>query len=311
MLRRFTTVSGMMKMKLLLVAILMIILPAMEVIGVGPAPPGQPDAWLTTTGRAGLNLNGKMFTLSSNNGGVTFYPPSYHFPTPYQTRRHKDRALMTTAATTRAPTAVSPTTGVSVCLRYMTDYMYQTFPLFTVSPKKSTLKLQGSADIFTLSYQDHNSVGLEPIVYSWPDIKQDIWTSVCLTVDTSKGVVQLFNGAYMSVRKVLPSQYVWAGEPVIDFPGFDGQLTDVHVWDYPLNYKEVFYYITKGYYGSYNGSVISWSYISYSNRGRAVMEDSYDMQAKQPIREAEQERGLKEEKLRFFSVEEEKRQHLF
>lgn len=52
-----------------------------------------------------------MFTLSSNNGGVTFYPPSYHFPTPYQTRRHKDRAPMTTAATTRAPTAVSPTTG--------------------------------------------------------------------------------------------------------------------------------------------------------------------------------------------------------
>lgn len=41
------------------------------------------------------------------------------------------------------------------------------------------------------------------------------------------------------------------------------------------------------------------------------MEDSYDMQAKQPIREAEQERGLKEEKLRFFSVEEEKRQQLF
>lgn len=97
-------------------------------------------------------------------------------------------------------------TGVSVCLRYMTDYMYQTFPLFTVSPKKSTLKLQGSADVFTLSYQDHNSVGLEPIVYSWPDIKQDIWTSVCLTVDTSKSVVQMFSGGYMSPRKVMPYQ---------------------------------------------------------------------------------------------------------
>lgn len=51
MLRRFTAVSGMMKTKLFLVAILMIILPAMAVIGDEPTPPGQPDAWLTTTGR--------------------------------------------------------------------------------------------------------------------------------------------------------------------------------------------------------------------------------------------------------------------
>lgn len=40
------------------------------------------------------------------------------------------------------------------------------------------------------------------------------------------------------------------------------------------------------------------------------MEDSYDIQAKQPIGKAEQERGLKEEKLRIFSVEEEKTQEL-
>lgn len=44
-------------------------------------------------------------------------------------------------------------------------------------------------------------------------------------------------------------QYQWSGEPVITFSGFDGQLTDVQVWDYPLRYKEVLYYMSHGYYG--------------------------------------------------------------
>ena len=44
-------------------------------------------------------------------------------------------------------------------------------------------------------------------------------------------------------------QYVWSGEPVIEFPGFDGQLTDVQMWDYPLSYREVFKYMNNGVYG--------------------------------------------------------------
>ena len=44
-------------------------------------------------------------------------------------------------------------------------------------------------------------------------------------------------------------QYVWSGEPVIEFKGFDGQVTDVQMWDYPLSYREVFKYMTSGVYG--------------------------------------------------------------
>lgn len=36
---------------------------------------------------------------------------------------------------------------------------------------------------------------------------------------------------------------------MIDFSGFDGQLTDVQMWDYPVSYREVFSYMTKGLYG--------------------------------------------------------------
>ena len=44
-------------------------------------------------------------------------------------------------------------------------------------------------------------------------------------------------------------QYVWSGEPVIQFEGFDGQVTDIQMWDYPLSYREVFKYMTNGVYG--------------------------------------------------------------
>ncbi|XP_004548858.2 jeltraxin [Maylandia zebra] len=302
-----------MKMKLLFVLSLMVFMPTM----VEPAPTEERPTWPRTTGSSEINLDGRMFTLSRNYGGVIFYHPNYHFQTPYPTRSYKVGAPNTTkhpnttttitttkhpkTTTTKATTTQSPTRSVSVCLRYMTDAVQPTFPLFTLSPDTSSLSLQRSFDTFMLSYYDSFSVDLQPIVHLWPDIKQDIWTSVCLTVDTSKSVVQMFSGGYMSPRKVMPYQYVWSGEPVISFPGFDGQLTDVQVWDYPLRYKDIFYYMSRSYYGSYSGSVISWSYIRYDNRGRAVLEDNFDMRAK-----VEQESRRKEKKMRFFSVEENK-----
>ena len=44
-------------------------------------------------------------------------------------------------------------------------------------------------------------------------------------------------------------QYVWSGEPVIEFSGFEGQVTDVQVWDYPLRYREILNYMSSCVYG--------------------------------------------------------------
>lgn len=38
-------------------------------------------------------------------------------------------------------------------------------------------------------------------------------------------------------------QYIPSDRPVIQFSGFDGQVTDVQMWDYPLSYREVFAYM--------------------------------------------------------------------
>ncbi|XP_062419936.1 uncharacterized protein LOC119229487 isoform X2 [Pungitius pungitius] len=242
-------------------------------------------AWPTTrqtTESPGLNLNGKMLTLS-NYGGVSFSLPHYHPPIATSSRPYHTTSRpyhTSTGAWTTAPV----TGGVSVCLRYLAD---SASLLFTLSPSRSPLTFFGSDSVYWMSFPrySYNPLDLRPKIPFWANPAPDIWTRVCFTVDSGLQVAQVFSGSNFSIRKMLPAEvnYVWSGEPVIDFPGFDGQLTDVQVWDYPLSYKEVFNYMMGGIYLPYRGSALSWSYISYSPRGRTLLEDNYELQARRPI----------------------------
>ncbi|KAK2861663.1 hypothetical protein Q5P01_001196 [Channa striata] len=228
----------------------------------------------TTTASPGLNLKGKMFTLSLRGGDISFSSPYFTPPN------------MSPITTHTPETTASSRNGVSVCVRYITDYLQTTSPsLFTLSPSNSPLCLKVS-DVTKYSLNPlyvYNYLFLKPNVRFWPNVKSDFWTSVCLTVDTGRNVAQMFQGPNMSIRKQLPFQYVWSGEPVITFSGFDGQVTDVQVWDYPLHYGEIYNYMAYGAYGSYQGSVLSWSNVKYSIRGNTLLEDAYGWQDKQPI----------------------------
>ncbi|XP_031700036.1 uncharacterized protein LOC116381764 [Anarrhichthys ocellatus] len=174
--------------------------------------------------------------------------------------------------------------GVSVCLRYLAESVSS---LFTLSPS-SRVPLQfdvGGAGSYVLTFTRYRyySLYFQPNIKFWPNIGPDIWNRVCFTLDSMKNVAQVFSGSNISIRKMLPLQYVWSGEPVMDFSGFDGQLTDIQIWDYPLSYREVFNYMTSGVYAPYQGSALSWSYISYSPRGQTLLEDTFELQGRQPI----------------------------
>nr|XP_046240881.1 uncharacterized serine-rich protein C215.13-like [Scatophagus argus] len=320
------------------------------------------SAWTTTAPSFRANLNGKMFTLSSNGGGISFYPayfnPSSTTIPRYTTRSIPTARLSTTQFTTTArlsttrftptttsttksthtttsttrftptttsttrftPTTTSttksahtttrftPTTtsttkstptyppwtsappvrGVSVCLRFLTDYQQSSSPtIFTLSPSsRNPLKMAVSVSgVYVLSFDryEYNRLYLQPNKLFWTHIEPEIWTTVCLTVDSMKNVAQVFSGPRISIRKMLPSEYAWSGEPVIYFPGFDGQVTDVQVWDYPISYREIYNYMTTSVYRPDVGSVLTWSSISYSPRGRTLLEDIYERQAKRLV----------------------------
>ncbi|XP_044066321.1 uncharacterized protein LOC122882705 [Siniperca chuatsi] len=350
-----------MKMKLLYVPMVMAVMSALVVTNSG-LKTTKSTPWTRTTGPYGLNLNGKMFTLSLNRGEISFFPPNFspsspswtsrsytttyapwttttsrhrttttypswttttphttttsrrrttttYAPWTTTTRRHRTTTTPHTTTTSRRRTTTTyapwtttpkrttttphtttphPTRGVSVCLRYLIDQQTSSNSIFTLSPSSTPLKL-GANNVgwYTLyfgSYSYYN-LDLHPDIRFWSNIGPDIWNRVCLTVDTVKNVAQVFRDSSISIRKMLPAnvQYVWSGEPVIDFSGFDGQVTDVQVWDYPLRYKEIFNYMTSGFYLPYCGSVLTWSSINYSPRGNTLLEDAYEWHARQPI----------------------------
>ncbi|KAE8298779.1 hypothetical protein D5F01_LYC03284 [Larimichthys crocea] len=263
-----------------------------------------------TTGPRGLNLDGKMFNLSS--GGVCFYPPSFSPTSPpscstppdptheYTQHPTTNTNLHTSAKAERnnqTPVHVN-TAGVSVCVRYLVKDEPKAINLttFTLSPSGSPLKLEYSAPgRYTLHIGGRNIWGFgynyanllfKPHISCLSYVRPDIWTRLCLTVDTVKNVAQVSSGSKISFRKILPNWYVWSGQPVIDFPGFDGQVTDVQIWNYRIGYKETYNYMT-GVFGPNRGSVLTWSSISFfSPRGNVPMEDVYKQQKKHPTRSA-------------------------
>ncbi|XP_010755091.3 uncharacterized protein LOC104940234 [Larimichthys crocea] len=222
-------------------------------------------------------------------------------PTFSRTSTTRPTTRPTTRSTTYPPwttypqwTTVLPTRGVSVCLRYLTDYVQDsTSVIFTLSPTTTPLRLMSrSGVLYGLSFNSYSypNLFLQPNIRLCPNIGMDIWTRLCLTVDTAKNVAQVFSGSNMSVRKILPFSYVWSGQPLIDFSGFDGQVTDVQIWDYPLSYRQIYNYMVT-VYGPRRGSVLTWSSISYSPRGNVIMEDVYEQQAKQSIKSGRRGRG--------------------
>ncbi|CAB1422050.1 unnamed protein product [Pleuronectes platessa] len=318
-----------MKMKLLFVPFVMVM---MSVPGVTTFIRTTSTTWTTGAPHSAVNLNGKMFTLSSKGGGITFYPSSYtpntrrtittHNATTtiHKTTTTTPKTTTTTPKTTTPKTTTTPrttpfsTTGLSVCLRYLTDY-YTTRnpPLLKLFPSSSDPVTLGTSSgvLYSLSsWLYYKPQTFQPSIQFWPGgFSPDIWTRVCVTVDSAKNVGQVFSGSNMSIRKILPYQLPQGNDPVIYVPGFDGQLTDVQMWDYPLSYREIIQYMRPSTYRPSRGSVLTWSDISYSLGGNALLEDTYQMLEQQPISKRGRGRGLRGEKKsrRVFKVEESKK----
>ncbi|CAB1422049.1 unnamed protein product [Pleuronectes platessa] len=270
-----------------------------------------------------------MFTLSSNGGGITFYPSSYT-PNSPRTKTTTTRRTITTitpkttttipktTTTTRRTTTTTPKTTTTT--RRTTTTTPKTHTPKTTTPKTTTTTPRTTPFSTTglsvcLRYlTDYSTTGNPPLLKLFPSgsdsvLSPDIWTRVCVTVDGVKKVGQVFSGSNMSIRKILPYQLPQGNDPVIYVPGFDGQLTDVQMWDYPLSYREIIQYMRPSTYRTSRGSVLTWSDISYSLGGNALLEDTYQTLEQQPISKRGRGRGLRGEKKSrmVFKVEESKK----
>ena len=96
-----------------------------------------------------------------------------------------------------------------MCVRYLTDFDERQNPtLFTLSPSSRTaLRLTATSNgWYTLAWDrfSYYKLSLRSNNRFWSNIGPELWTRVCLTVDTIKNVAQVFSGSTMSIRKMLP-----------------------------------------------------------------------------------------------------------
>ncbi|CAK6960846.1 uncharacterized protein LOC128355351 [Scomber scombrus] len=180
-----------------------------------------PDQFLPTTPYPRPYTTRPYRTTRYTTTPPTLYPTTTHYPRPYRTTRYP---YWTTAPTT---------TGVSVCVRYLTDFEQAQYPtLFTLSPASRTaLRLAvRPTGWYTLSWDrfSYYRLNIKSDNRFWSNIGPELWTRVCLTVDTIKNVAQVFSGSTMSIRKMLPIKY--------------------------------------------HGSVLTWSNIGYNLRGNTLLE---------------------------------------
>lgn len=169
-----------------------------------------------------------------------------------------------------------------VCLRFFTE---DTVSLSLGSMSMQFYDMQSSLQI---SYYSTLSFRSDRLL--WLSVREPRpWTSACMVLDGKKGVAQVFRGGALSARKMLPDRYRWSIGGALCVSGFEGQLTDVQVWDYPLSYRTIRDYMSNARFPS--GTILTWSQISFSPGGQILLEDSYDNMEYGPITEPDEAPG--------------------
>uniref|UniRef100_A0A8C6TG26 Pentraxin (PTX) domain-containing protein n=1 Tax=Neogobius melanostomus TaxID=47308 RepID=A0A8C6TG26_9GOBI len=222
----------------------------------------KPTTTTTTKPRTTTTTKPTTTTTTKPRTTTTTKPPS--------TTTTTTKSTTTTWHTT---TSAPVTGGVSVCLRFLADS--SSINLFTLALESDdALVLSFSNPWYTLSWNRYYryQVSLNPTVPLWSPVRTQLWTSVCVVLDSLKNVVQVFQDGSMSIRKIPQARMVWSGEPVLKVSGFDGQVTDLEVWDSPLENTEIFRFMQN--YGS-SGTVLTWSNIAYTPNGNVLIEDTY------------------------------------
>ncbi|KAG9269417.1 C-reactive protein-like [Astyanax mexicanus] len=161
-------------------------------------------------------------------------------------------------------------TGLTVCLRVLTKQQSYGIQL-TLENQTDFVRLDGFPNSMHRLYVSGSSVSFDwyfsvaSYVERWP------WKNRCFTWESSSGMAQLWLDGTMSVRKGVARGQVFSGQVELSLYQFEGQLSDVYVWDRALSVQELFNFL----YYNYNfppSSILNWQWIQYSTSGYTVLE---------------------------------------
>uniref|UniRef100_A0A673WBI7 Jeltraxin-like n=1 Tax=Salmo trutta TaxID=8032 RepID=A0A673WBI7_SALTR len=231
------------------------------------------------------SLRGQMFTVTYG-GELTMYtdaishsasPSSSTTSYPYPTTSYP------------YPTSSPSLSALTVCLRYMAEER-KDLTLFSLTQGyywNLLLKRYYGIDRLSIeSSQDFSSYKLFGAVR-----EPRPWTSLCVTWEKKTGMAQVWRGGTVSVKKRVFGQ-VTNGPPVLKVYMFEGQVTDVEVWDRVLSPSWIMSYMSGWTYWSYTpGNVLTWSKAIYSTNGEILLEENTYNSDHQPIRGHDQRPG--------------------
>ncbi|XP_066514471.1 C-reactive protein-like [Hoplias malabaricus] len=166
---------------------------------------------------------------------------------------------------------LSNVTGLTVCLRILTENEYQlqlTFENGTYEVSSSKYSDDYYLDIYGRRV-NFNMYRMVPQVFPqvWP------WKNRCFTWDSNSGMAQLWYDSRLSVRKGLARGQVFSGQAELKLYRFEGQVTDVYIWDSALSVRDLYFYLsTRNRFPG--GNILDWRQIEYISTGYVLLEPS-------------------------------------
>ncbi|XP_071219615.1 jeltraxin-like [Salvelinus alpinus] len=250
----------------------------------------------TTPSVPTTDLRGRMFTVS-NYGGFIMYtdavsPYSSPSPTAYPT------SSPSSPYTSYPYTTPSPSlSALTVCLRYMAEEG-KDLTLFSLTQGNYwNLLLERNSGMDRLSTHSTSQYFRSYRLLSKyiTDIEHRPWTNLCVTWEAETGVAQVWRGGTVSIRKRVLGQ-MNSAPPVLHIYQFEGQVTDVEVWDRVLSSSVILDYMSGWYYNPtfYHytpGNLLTWSKAIYSTTGDVLLEGNAYNSDHQPIRGQHQPPG--------------------
>uniref|UniRef100_A0A8C7KEQ3 Mucin-12-like n=1 Tax=Oncorhynchus kisutch TaxID=8019 RepID=A0A8C7KEQ3_ONCKI len=211
-------------------------------------------------------------------------PSSSPSSTPYPSHSPSTSSSPSSPYTSYPYTTPSPSlSALTVCLRYMAEEG-KDLTLFSLTQGNYwNLLLERNSGMDYLSIHS-SSQSFRSYRLLWSIIEPRPWTSLCVTWEKNTGLAQVWRGRTVSIRKRVFGQ-VTNGPPVLKVFNFEGQVTDVEVWDRVLSPSWILAYMSgwQSYWSYTPGNVLTWSKAIYSTNGEVLLERNTYNSDHQPI----------------------------
>uniref|UniRef100_A0A3B1JUJ1 Pentraxin family member n=1 Tax=Astyanax mexicanus TaxID=7994 RepID=A0A3B1JUJ1_ASTMX len=167
-------------------------------------------------------------------------------------------------------------TGLTVCLRVLTEQQSYSIQL-TLGNQTEFVRLDGVPRSRHDLYVSGSSVNFDWFFSAASYVQRWPWKNRCFTWESSSGMAQLWFDGNMTYNTLFVSfsvyflLQVFSGQVQLSLYQFEGQLSDVYVWERALSVQELYNFL----YYNYNfppGSILNWQWIQYSTSGYTVLE---------------------------------------